>query len=200
MIRAVLAALLVTTACATTPPAGERAIDAVVLHPVFDTWFLVSEHGYGQSGELGDALGTDCFVGKLVEEGGRTWMRTHAGDGRRNEDWFGWNAPVLAPITGEVVRVHVNPTVNEPGIMTPGVASFVVLRGDDGLHVVVAHLGAIAVEPGRRVEAGQPIGTVGNNGYSRNPHIHLGAWRGGEPLQIRFDQRAMARLRATADR
>lgn len=28
---------------------------------------------------------------------------------------------------------------------------------------------------------------VGNNGYSRNPHIHIGAYRNGSPVAISFD-------------
>lgn len=201
-----LAALLMMLAgaCATTPPAlpasGQPAIEAAVLHPIFDTWFLTSEHYDGQSAELGDALGSDCIVGALVEEEGRTWLRFHRGDGARNEDWYGWGRKVLAPLSGEVLHVHVNPTVNEPGTMIPGIASLVLLRGDDGTHVMVAHLDSISVKAGDRVQAGQPIGLVGNNGHSRHPHIHLGAWRGETPLQIRFDLRAMAKLRTAADR
>lgn len=188
-----------TGACATSPAAAPKnasapSIEAVVLHPIFDTWFLTNEHYDGQLSELGDALGSDCIVGELVEVAGRTWLRMHRGDGARNEDWFGWRREVLAPIAGEVLRVHENPTVNEPGVMVPGMASFVLLRGVGGTHVIVAHLGEIRVKEGDRVEAGEPLGLVGNNGNSRHPHIHLGAWRDGVPLQIRFDLRAMAKL------
>ena len=41
--------------------------------------------------------------------------------------------------------------------------------------------------------SGQVVAKVGNNGYSRHPHIHIGAWKGNEPLQIRFDLRAMGK-------
>lgn len=121
-----------------------------------------------------------------------------AGDGSRNEDWYGWGREVLAPIGGEVVRVHENPKVNEPGTMVPGIASFVLLRDDDGTHVMLGHLHEMMVQEGDRVQAGEPLGLVGNDGYSRHPHIHLGAWRDGAPLQIRFDLRAMAKLREKA--
>ena len=197
--------VILSTACATSPagpPAQseDRSIEAVVLHPIFDTWFMTLEHQAGETLELGDALGSDLLVAEMVEDQGRTWLRTHRGDGSRNEDWYGWDREVLAPIDGEVVRVHVNPILNEPGIMQPGMASLVVLRAGDGTHVTVAHVRKIRVAEGDRVQAGQPIGRVGNDGFSRHPHIHVGAWRDGGPLQIRFDLRAMARLRATADR
>lgn len=189
-------------ACATPPAArvdtDPSSIDAVVVHPIFDTWFFTNEHWAGQLGELGDALGSDVFVAELVEESGRSWLRTYSGDGTRNEDWFGWRREVLAPIAGEVVRVHLNPITNDPGTWTPGMASFVILRGPDGTHVAVAHLQEIRVQEGDRLEAGQPLGLMGNNGNSRHPHIHLGAWRDNRPLQIRFDLAAMAKLRASA--
>ncbi|HWV39812.1 MAG TPA: M23 family metallopeptidase [Vulgatibacter sp.] len=197
-------AALAPWGCATPQTARESpessSIDAVVVHPIFASWVLTNEHWAGQLGELGDALGSDVFVAELVEEGGRSWLRTYRGDGSRNEDWFGWRREVLAPIAGEVVRVHLNPITNEPGSWTPGMATFLILRGDDDTHVLVAHLREIVVQEGARVEVGQPLGLVGNNGNSRHPHIHLGAWRGDQPLQIRFDLAAMAKLREAGAR
>ena len=35
---------------------------------------------------------------------------------------------------------------------------------------------------------GEKVAQVGNNGMSRQPHIHIAAWRGKTALQIRFDQ------------
>ncbi len=57
---------------------------------------------------------------------GRLWMRSHRGDGRRNEDWFGWRADVLSPCTCEVVKVTINSIVNEPGVLgkPPAVSAF----------------------------------------------------------------------------
>lgn len=196
-----LLALLALCGCATSSPlptsapAAPPAIEALEVHPIFATWFLINEHYEGQLGELGDALGADCFVARLVEEQGRSWLRAYRGDGARNEDWYGWRAEVLAPISGEVVKIHENARTNDPGAFEPGIASYVVLRHDDGTHVLVAHLQEMAVQVGERVTAGQPIGRVGNNGNSRHPHVHLGAWRNGRPLQLRFDLRAMATLR-----
>ena len=41
--------------------------------------------------------------------------------------------------------------------------------------------------------AGQVVARVGNNGYGRSPHIHIGAWKGENPYQIRWDLRSNAR-------
>lgn len=69
---------------ATTPDAGRasdaaRPIEAVVLHPIFDTWFFTLEHWEGQLSDLGDALGGDCVVAEFVEEEGPAPRRGHAG-------------------------------------------------------------------------------------------------------------------------
>ena len=176
------------------PAPAPSEVDALLVHPLFGMPFLELEHYEGQLGSLGDALGTDCFPVRIVEESGRTWSRTYAHDGAKNDDWYRWNQPVLSPIGGSVVKVHVNDQVNAPGIMGSGSATFVEVRRDDDVHVMVAHLQDIRVKVGDKVSAGQPLGLVGNNGYSRHPHVHLGAWRDNSPLQLRFDQRAMAEL------
>ncbi len=42
------------------------------------------------------------------------------------------------------------------------------------------------------VTEGRHLAFVGNNGYARNPHIHLGAFRDGKPLAISFDPQKAA--------
>lgn len=169
--------------------AGEPAV--VLAHPPFTAFYSCAEHGAGQLPELGDALGTDCFVQKLVEVEGRIWLRAHAGDGRKNEDWYGWNEPVLSPCECVVLKVQDNPNVNEPGILGTPPAAYVLLERSDGVHFMVAHVQGVSVREGQQLKYGEPFAKVGNNGYARQPHVHLGAWSGDSPLQIRFDQRFM---------
>ncbi|UFU02307.1 M23 family metallopeptidase [Ruania suaedae] len=54
------------------------------------------------------------------------------------------------------------------------VGNHVTIRGDDGVHALVAHLqqGSLTVGPGERVRAGQVIGRCGNSGNSSEPHVH----------------------------
>lgn len=191
MMRAALL-LLPLFIGSTVSPAVE--ISSVLAHPIFGEMYSCSEHWLGALHDLGDALGTDCFIEELVTVDGRTWMRAYQHDGRENADWYGWHKDVLSPCTCQVVKINVNPVVNRPGVMGQGRPSFVALKRDDGVFFLLAHVTDIRVTVGVRVERGQAIARVGNNGQSRQPHIHIGAWKGKEPLQIRFDQAAMAKL------
>lgn len=51
----------------------------------------------------------------------------------------------------------------------------VIVRHDDGTAAVYAHLrrGSVAVQVGRRVDAGVQLGEVGNTGNSSEPHLHV---------------------------
>ena len=175
---------LLVFACA----AQAQEIESVLIYPPLEAPFKCSEHYAGQLRSLGDALGTDCLVERFVTEDDRTWLRAYKTNGRTNHDWFGWRQPVMAPISGDVVRVHVHSTTNAPGRMGRGLAGFVEVRSADGVHVMVAHIREPSVAVGDQVMAGDVIARVGNNGWSRSPHIHIGAWRERQPLQIRFDQ------------
>lgn len=68
-----------------------------------------------QLAALGDALGTDCLVTSvLVDDQGAGWSTPYMNAGTANADWFGWNRPVLAPVEGTILEVHINDTVNQP--------------------------------------------------------------------------------------
>lgn len=186
--------LLVGTLMFGAASASEAEISVVLAHPIFGQIYGCTEHWQGNLRGLGDALGTDCVINELVSVNGRTWMRAYAKDGRKNSDWYGWNEEVLSPCTCEVVKTNVNPVINRPGVPGRPPASFLMLKRDDGVFFILAHVADFRVKAGDTVEIGQVIGRVGNNGYSRQPHIHIGAWRDNEPLQIRFDQAAMGKL------
>jgi murein DD-endopeptidase MepM/ murein hydrolase activator NlpD len=166
-------------------------IEAVLAHPPVDAFFSCSEHFAGQFTQVGDALGTDCAPQRLVEEDGRMWSRAYSGKGHRNEDWYGWHMDVLSPCACEVVSVRVNDVHNRPGVMGRGRAASVTLKDAAGVYFTLAHVREVVVAKGQHVVAGQPLAKIGNNGYSRSPHLHVAAWRGTQPLQIRWDQTKM---------
>ena len=175
-------------------------IQQVQLSPIFARDFVCSDHFAGQIPYAGDALGSDCMVTAGVD-GDSGFMRLYRTDGRSNEDWYGWKAEVLAPTDGIVAGVVEKTESNSPGTMGRPPAAMLQIRRDDGIIVVLGHVTDLRVKRGDRVKAGQPVAAVGNNGMARNPHIHIGAWResNAEPLQIRWDLKAMAELRASGE-
>jgi hypothetical protein len=170
-------------------------IREVTLAPVFAEPFACSEHAEGQLDRAGDALGTDCIiVGGLQGDGG--FERMYRTDGSENADWYGWHAEVRAPVSGIIKFVYINPATNKPGTMGRPPASMIEIERADGTNVVLAHIVDARVSIGDAVKAGDVIALVGNNGMARNPHIHLGAFKGRLPMQIRWDLRAMGNMPA----
>lgn len=184
----------------TPPPVArevEGPIELVELSPPFRQHFSCAEHAVGELPLAGDALGTDCVIIGGIDEHGNGFARPFRTDGRTNSDWYGWHEDVLAPFDGVVDAVIANNTVNDPGTMGRPPAGILRFIREDGTAVVYGHVDDIQVKPGERVTAGQVVAKVGNNGVSRSPHIHVGAYRGDVPLQIRWDLRAMARLQTS---
>lgn len=174
---------------------SDTPIEQVMVHPLFKVHYSCSEHWEGQLPYPGDALGADCIIyGGLAADGKSGFVRAYKTDGSTNEDWYGWGETVLAPFDSTVVKVNINPVTNKPGQTGKPPASFVVFKNADGVMIMVGHVADVTVKEGDKIVAGQPFAKVGNNGFGRAPHIHVGAWRDKTPLQIRFDLRAMGKL------
>ena len=169
----------------------DNGIDFILVHPPFSESYSCSEHWDGQLPYLGDSLGTDCTIGRLIEDDGRRWMREYQNDGLENDDWFGYGADVLAPCDCAVAKIQVNREENKPGVLGEPPASSITFERADGALILLAHIKDIQVAEGDEVSAGDIVAAVGNNGYSRQPHVHIGAWRDNAALQIRFDQKSM---------
>ena len=162
-----------------------------LAHAPVDAAFSCTEHFAGQFDRVGDALGTDCLVTRLVEVNGRLFSRTYVGDGFNNEYLVGCILSFLPPCDCVVVDVRINPITNEPGKVGKPPASSLTFRRNDGVHFLYAHIQDPIVRVGDRVAAGQAVAHIGNNGYGRVPHVHVAAWQGEGPLQIRWDQKSM---------
>lgn len=185
---------------------AQTQIGAALIHPPMAARFQCSEHPLGGVDHVADALGSDCVV--FRREGGPNGDLNvqFRGDGARNEDWFSWREPVLAPFDGVVLVVHINPEITRPGQMGPGRSSAILFRegvadDPDAVQVAYVHVREVTVSVGDTVRAGEPVARIGNNGSSFNPHLHIGAFRGelysddAVPLQVRMDLAAMGRLR-----
>jgi len=213
---ALLVAVAPAAAAQTVAPRAPAnpTIDAVVVHPPLAKPFTCWEHPLGAEDHAGDALGADCLV--VRQDGGPTgnFARFHTGDGTRNEDWFSWNEPLLAPFDGVVRLILPNAVVNTPGTRGTDPALSILFERLGGpveapVQVGYVHVQDIRVAVGDTVRAGQVVARVGNSGNANFPHLHVGALRGdlvkvmrGQapqselvPLQLRFDLAAMGRLR-----
>ena len=147
------------------PVAGEwRVINGGITSETSHSWGIPSQR----------------FAYDLVKQ----WSSglSFAGDGRRLADYFCYDAPILAPADGVVVRAR-------DGIRdAPHVGAFwmdwltrslagnsVLIRHAEGEYCLLAHLkpGSVCVRPGQTVKAGQEIGRCGHSGNSTEPHLHF---------------------------
>lgn len=114
----------------------------------------------------------------------------------------GFGREILAPTAGVVVGVHdAEPDhAARRGIPSIGYAltqgrrvraGWAALAGNHVLveHgavvVVLCHLqrGSVRVRPGQQVQVGEPVARCGNSGNSTEPHLHLQAMDGRDPLR-----------------
>ena len=112
--------------------------------------------------------------------------------------------PLYAPCAGEVLFTEnrLSDRVPPEHDRQNPAGNFVYLECG-AVGVLLAHLmqSSVAVAPGDRVREGQPIGRVGNSGYSTEPHLHIHAQRGGrradflaaDPLPLQIAGRTLVR-------
>ncbi len=142
------------------------------------------EHTYRPKYRKGDQLARDFIVMRMGDD---RIMRPFQPEtsGERNEDWYSWREDVLAPFDGTVTRVQDPDSTNQPGSLNkearPGKIRF---EDEDGVVISFVHVREIVVTEGQRVQAGEVVAKVGNNGSSIAPHLHVGAWKENTPLQI----------------
>jgi len=147
--------------------------------PVAGEW-RVFNGGVTQETSHSWGIPSQRFAYDLVKPGDNG--RTFAGDGRRLTDYFCFDAPILAPADGVVVKVR-------DGIRdAPHVGTFwmdwltrdiggnsVLIRHAAGEYCLLAHLkrGSVCVTSGQTVKQGQEIGRCGHSGNSTEPHLHF---------------------------
>lgn len=170
----------------------------IELYPIFDRHTVYNDHYDGEIEGLGDAVGRDCMIAAFLPEN-VDFVRLYRGDGSKNEDWFSFNAEVHSPIGGKITEVYINNVINTPGKMNPSRSSSITITAEDGTCVVLAHIQNPLISVGDEVAEGQIIAYCGNNGFSRSPHVHVGAYRDGKPLMVGFDAEKVGKVRAAVD-
>jgi murein DD-endopeptidase MepM/ murein hydrolase activator NlpD len=105
-----------------------------------------------------------------------------SGDGKKNEDYFGFGEDLLAVADAVVAATHDGIPENEPGSvravpidLETVAGNYVVLDLGQGLYAGYAHLqpGSLRVKKGDRVRKGDVLGKLGNTGNSDAPHLHF---------------------------
>ncbi len=95
---------------------------------------------------------------------------------------------------GAAVRATAIGTVTEAG-PTGGYGNMVEIDHGNGITTRYAHLSAIAVKAGDKIETGDVVGYVGTTGRSTGPHLHYEVRVDGEPIDPMRYIRAGGELR-----
>ncbi|HEY0157620.1 MAG TPA: M23 family metallopeptidase [Thermoanaerobaculia bacterium] len=118
----------------------------------------------------------------LVDERGSM----HRGDGEKNEEWYGFGQPILAPADGTVVLARGDQPdgtksqrapLDRDAVMKDVSMLFgnvVIIDHGSGEFSVLGHMrqGSVPVKTGERVKRGQKIGELGASGDAMFPHLH----------------------------
>ncbi|MBF0444794.1 MAG: urea transporter [Magnetococcales bacterium] len=100
--------------------------------------------------------------------------------GTNLEDYYAFNRPVIAPVSGYVVEainhIHDNP-IDQPNSIDNWGNTVIIQQDLTGIYVSLSHFAksSLKCKKGDYVELGQVLGLCGNSGYSAQPHIHLQA-------------------------
>lgn len=96
--------------------------------------------------------------------------------------WRRHNGIDLDLETGDLVRSAFSGVVRISRYNRYGFGNYVVVRHENGLETLYAHLDDSYVRPGMYVEAGQIIGAGGSTGRSTGPHLHFEVRYKGFPI------------------
>ncbi|TSD49973.1 M23 family metallopeptidase [Rhodococcus sp. KBS0724] len=176
--------------------------------------------GTGSPVKIGPPLAGDGWVaangccvitshrGAMMAVGGRIsgteryavdWMRIDVnkpelsssdGDGSKNEDYFAYDAPLLAVADGTVVSVVSNKKDEPPHHVNPNLTfdqlggNYAIIDIGNGNYAFYAHMipGSASVKVGDTVSRGDVIGNLGNSGNTSEVHLHFHISRAPTPL------------------
>jgi hypothetical protein len=103
--------------------------------------------------------------------------RTHAGAGRRVEDYYCWDRPIRAPAPGRVIEAVDGLPDQPPGApdSVHPAGNHVMLDFGHGEYGLLAHFrqGSLRVRTGENVRTDAELGRCGNSGHTTEPHLHF---------------------------
>jgi len=140
--------------------------------PFQDEWFVFWGGRTVQENQHAIARDQRFAVDVLI----RRNRATHGGDGKKNEDYFCFGKPILAPAAGRIVAAVDGIPDNVPGVLNAAdpFGNHVIIDHGNGEFSVLAHFkqGSVAVKKGDEVRAGRALAACGNSGHSSEPHLH----------------------------
>jgi murein DD-endopeptidase MepM/ murein hydrolase activator NlpD len=159
-----------------SPPAtGNRFSDykdtTKLRLPFNDEWFVYQGGRLiYQNSDAYRAVERYSMVFTVLKDG-----RPFSGDGTKNEQFYCYGKPVLAPADGTVVLINDSYADNEPGRpeeVLPGGNRVLIAHGNQEYSLLM-HLkqNSIKVKQGVKVKQGDPVGECGNSGNSPEPHL-----------------------------
>ncbi len=131
----------------------------------------------------GETRATSKYFGDRVSHNAREFVisnrfgKTYRDEGRRNNDFFAFGKPVLAPAAGKVVAVVKGVEDNQPHSPNPfdRLGNAVMIEHATNEFSVIGHLmfESVRVRVGQEVQARQLIGQCGNSGDSSQPSVYF---------------------------
>lgn len=155
-----------------TEPVIERNTTPMQL-PFRDQWFVYwGGESEVQNYHMNDENQQYAYDLLKVAQG-----KSFKGDPDKNESYFAFGQPILAPCDGTVVLAIDGVPDNTPGELNPvhKTGNTLVLRTAAGEYILLAHLkeGSVEVEKGQGVRQGDLLALCGNSGNSTEAHLHL---------------------------
>jgi hypothetical protein len=153
---------------------ADRYLPITRFHPPFRGTATISHGGPTRAtnyhhGSRGQRFAYDI----VVKEDGRA--RRPGAKKSRNDAYYIYGRPVLAPAAGVVIRAINDVPDNRPGTRGRAGGNGVIIDHGFSEYSSVWHAipGSVRVSVGDYVEAGQQVARVGNSGRSTGPHIHM---------------------------
>ena len=156
--------------------------------PFDGNWGVSQGHACSSNHRVNGFGGDFAWDFVAVGPGGRVVKDAYDESHPRNDDTFAFGKPVLAPVSGHVVKIVDDLPDNDGIKQYPrrsildinarpdwNFGNHVVIDAGRGTFVLLGHLrrGSITLRPGQEVNAGEPIGQCGNSGNAIAPHVHV---------------------------
>ena len=168
------------------PSSSVRDRNSVRLRlPFRGEWFVISggddpsRNHHIASGLAAEARAVDFAV---CDQSGKF----RGGSDDRNENYYAYNQPILAPADGTVLVVIEGVPDNQPGKTNyfAALGNTIILKHAGDEFSVLSHLRekSISVKVGDQVTAGQRLARCGNSGNTFSPHLHFQLMTSGVPF------------------